>query len=87
MPTPTKEFGRSPGRTSALLALSERDWKGRIAVWVACFVDPSGNATTFLLDGPMIGRFSSGRTKLEVAPESTTMVDAFRWKGWCLPMR
>jgi hypothetical protein len=35
-----------------------------------------GKLTT-LLDSQVMGRFSSGRTKLEVAPESTTMVDAF----------
>jgi hypothetical protein len=82
----TNELGCNPGsRTSALLAFSERDLKGRIAVCVACFVDPSGKAT-ILLDGPIMGKFSSGRTKLHVVPESTTMVEAFRWKGLCLPM-
>jgi hypothetical protein len=37
--------------------------------------DPSGNLTT-LHDEPVMGKFSSGRTKLDVAPESTTMVEA-----------
>ena len=35
-------------------------------------VDPSGNLT-ILLDVPMTGNPSSGRTKLDVAPESRTM--------------
>ncbi len=39
-------------------------------------MDPSGKLTT-LLDSLVMGRLSSGRTKLEVAPESTNMVDAF----------
>jgi len=45
-----------------------------MAVSVARFVDPSGSAT-ILSEGPVIDKFSSGRTKLEVAPESSTMVD------------
>lgn len=35
-------------------------------------VDPSGNLT-ILLDVPVIGSPSSGRTKFDVAPESKTM--------------
>ena len=49
-------------------------------MWVAIIDDPSDRHTT-LLDCPVIGRFSSGLTKLDVALESTTMVDAFLWKG------
>jgi hypothetical protein len=57
-----------------------------MVVWVAVIADPSGKFT-ILLDGPVVGRFSSGRTKLDVAPESTTMVEALRWKGLCFPVR
>ncbi len=46
-------------------------------MWLACIVDPSGKCTT-LLDSPVIGKFSSGQTKLEVAPESKIMVDSVR---------
>ena len=70
---------RNPDRTSAFLASSESDSNGSVVVWVACIVDPSGKFTT-LLESPVMGKFSSGQTKLEVAPESTTMVDAFHWK-------
>ena len=71
---------------SAFLASSESDLNGSMVVWVACIADPSGKFTT-LLESPVMGKFSSGQTKLEVAPESTTMVDdAFHWKGLCLLM-
>jgi hypothetical protein len=36
-----------------------------MVVWVACIADPSGKLMT-LLDSPVMGRFSSGQTKLEL---------------------
>ena len=76
-PTLTNEFGRSPGSTSAFRASAESDSKGNMVVCVALIDDPSGKFT-ILFEAPVIGKFSSGRTKLEVAPESITMVDATR---------
>ncbi len=85
MPTLTDELGCSPGSTSAFLASVYSNSTGSMVVWVACMEEPLAKLTT-LLDNPVRGRFSSGRTKLEVAPELTTMVDAFHWKGLCLLM-
>ncbi len=85
-PTLINEFGCSPGKTSAFLAASDRDSKGSIVVCVACIIDPSGKLTT-LLNGPVITRFSSGQTKFEVAPESSTNVDVVLSKCLFLPVR
>ncbi len=80
-------FGCSPGKTSAFLAASDRDSKGSIVVCVTCIINPSGKlTTTTLLDGPVITRFSSGQTKLEVAPESSTIVDVVLSKCLFLPV-
>ncbi len=76
------EFGHRPGSTSACLARVDSEWKGSMAMWVACIIDPSGKLTT-LLDSPVIGKFSSGRTKLDVAPESKIMVDSARGVTLC----
>jgi hypothetical protein len=76
-PTLTNEFGRSPGSMSAFRASAESDSNGNSVVCVAWMEDPFGNITT-LHDEPVMGKFSSGRTKLEVAPESITMVETER---------
>jgi hypothetical protein len=57
-----------------------------MVVRVAVIDNPLGKFT-ILLDGPVIRRFSSGQTKLGVAPKSTTMVEALHWKGLCFPIR
>ena len=75
-PTLTDELRCSPGSTYAFRASLVSSLNGNSVVCVVVIVDPSGNATV-LYAFPVIGKFSFGLTKCNVAPQSKIIVDVF----------
>jgi hypothetical protein len=70
--TLSKEFLFNAGSTCAFLASAFKVGYGSSTVADALVHRPSGIRTT-LVDGPVFGKFSSFRTKFDVAPESITI--------------